>query len=130
MHYMDLILRTLATAVSLGVAAFLIPGIAITGDSPGAKALTLVIVAVVVGLVYAFVKPLVQFVSGCFILLTFGLFLLVINAGLLAASAWAAQQLGFGFYVDGFWAALFGSIVVSLVNGIMDGALGVGKAAD
>lgn len=39
MHYMDLILRTLATAVSLGVAAFLVPGIAITGESPGAKAL-------------------------------------------------------------------------------------------
>lgn len=127
---MDLILRLLATAVAIGVATFLVPGITITGASTESKALTLVVVSVVVGLVNAVLKPLVQFVTGCLILLTFGLFLLVINAGMLQASAWISQQLGFGFYVDGFWAALFGSIIVSIVNGLMDGVLGVRKGEE
>ena len=124
---MRLILRVVATAVAVAVAALLVPGIVVAGPSVGAKALTLVVVAAVIGLVNGFVKPLVTTLTGCLVVLTLGLFLLVINALMLQFAAWIAQQLGFGFYVDGFWPALFGSIIISLVSGALSGVLGADR---
>jgi putative membrane protein len=65
----------------------------------------------------------VTFFSIPFILLTLGIFLLVINALMLMFTAWIAGVLGIGFHVDGFWAALLGSIVITLVNWAIDAAL-------
>ena len=68
------------------------------------------------GVVSAFVKPVVTFFSIPFIILTIGLFLLVINALMLMLTAWIAGGIGIGFHVDGFWTALGGSIVITLVG--------------
>ena len=65
-----------------------------------------------------------QFLSGCLIVLTFGLFLLVVNAAMLLLSSWLAGQLGIGFHVDGWWPALLGSIVISIVSGAINGVTG------
>lgn len=127
---MHFVLRTIATAVAVGIAAFIVPGIVVTGSTSTARLLTLLVVAVVVGLVNTWIKPLVTGLTGCLIVVTFGLFLLVINAALLMASAWLAQQLGFGFYVNGWWAAVLGSIIVSIVSGLLNGILGVPAKAD
>jgi len=95
----------------------------VTGGDTTRVALTLVGVAVIIGLVNALVKPVVAALSGCLVILTFGLFLLVINALMLQLSAWLAAQVGLGFRVDGFWTALLGSIVISVVSGMISGAL-------
>jgi len=121
---MKLVLRVIATAVAVAVAALIVPGVSVQGPTPSSRLLTLIVVAAVIGLVNAVVKPLVVGLSGCLILLTFGLFLLVVNALMLLLAAWIAQTLGFGFVVSGFWAALIASIIISLVSGIMNGVLG------
>ena len=120
---MGIIIRTIAVALATALAAWLLPGIGVTGGDTTRVALTLVGVAVIIGLVNALVKPVVAALSGCLVILTFGLFLLVINALMLQLSAWLAAQVGLGFRVDGFWTALLGSIVISVVSGMISGAL-------
>ena len=109
-----LFIRWVIIALSLVVAAWLIPGITIS-DTNGWIAVA--VMAAILGFVNAVIRPILAFFScGC-IVLTMGLFMLVINAAMLSLASWIATELlGIGFYVDGFWAALFGSIVVSLVS--------------
>ncbi|OYO14110.1 hypothetical protein BI335_13005 [Enemella evansiae] len=117
---MRTVIQIIATAIAVFVAT-LVPGIDVTGSSTAAVVGTLLAVAVIIGVVNAFVKPVVSFFTGCLIWLTLGLFLLVINALMLMLSSWLAGVLGLGFHVSGFWAALFGSIVISLVSGVVIG---------
>ncbi len=84
-------------------------------------------VAAIMGVVNAVVKPFTQALSFCLVLLTFGLFLLVINAAMLLLTAWVAQKFGIGFFIDGFWPALWGSIVISIVSSLLGGAFGTEK---
>ncbi len=114
----------LTNAVAVSVAAWLIDGIYFDGPSSGAeqwqeKALPVLAVAFILGLVSIFVEPVVKFFSLPFIILTIGLFLLVINALMLLLTEWIARQADVGFHVDGFWAALLGSLVITLVNGFI-----------
>ena len=83
-------------------------------------------VAAIMGVVNAVIKPFTQVLSFCLVVLTFGLFLLVINATMLSLTAWVAQQLGIGFFIfiDGFWPALWGSIVISVVTSLLGSILG------
>ncbi|HLI27338.1 MAG TPA: phage holin family protein [Chloroflexota bacterium] len=118
---MYLIVRWLITAIALGVAAWLVPGIRVQDQHAGwAVAVT----AAVLGLVNAIVRPLLTLLSCPLILLTLGLFLLVINAAMLGLASWLAVTVfGVGFYIDGFWSALVGSIVVSIVSFLLALAL-------
>ncbi|HNV75976.1 MAG: phage holin family protein [Gemmatimonadetes bacterium] len=108
---MSLILRLLVNAAALYVATRVVDGISFTG-SPAA----LLGVALVFGIVNTLVKPIVQFFSFPFIIVTLGLFLLCINAVMLLVTSSLSQSLGLGFTVRGFAAALIGSIVVSLTS--------------
>lgn len=115
----------LATAAGVAVATWLIDGIYFTGPRSGQaelnhKILPLLGVALILGLVSNFVKPVVTFFSIPFIIFTIGLFLLVINALMLMLTAWIAGGLGIGFHVVGFWNALWGSIVITVVNWFID----------
>ena len=65
-----------------------------------------------------------------FILLTLGLFLLVINALMLMLTAWLADLLDVGFHVDGFWPAVGGAIIISITTWILDALVGVEKDKD
>lgn len=114
-----MIARLVATALATALAAWLVPGIHLTGSTDTDKVLTLVVVAAIIGLVNVFVKPVVTVLSGCLVLLTLGLFLLVINALMLMLTSWIAGKLQLGFTVDDFWAAFFGSIIISVVSGAL-----------
>ncbi|HSR33915.1 MAG TPA: phage holin family protein [Anaerolineae bacterium] len=111
---MKLIIRWIIIAIALFVAVWLVPGI-YTEETSGWIAVG--IMAVVLGLVNAIIRPILAFLScGC-IVITMGLFMLVINALTLWLASWVSVNLlGIGFYVEGFWSALLGSIVVSLVS--------------
>lgn len=124
---MKLVLRVLATAVAVAVAALIVPGVMVQGPTSESRLLTLLVVAVVIGVINAFVKPIVTVLTGCLILLTFGLFLIVVNALMLMLAASVAQALGFGFFVAGFWSAAIASLIISLVSGLMNGVLGVDR---
>ena len=115
----------LSTAVAVAVATWLIDGIYFTGPSSGTaeirhKLVPLLLVALILGIVSSLVKPIVTFFSIPFIILTLGLFLLVINALMLMFTTWIAGLVGIGFHVDGFWAAVLGSIVITIVNWAID----------
>ena len=111
---MRLIVRLLASAVALAVAAWLVDGISI---GPGTeRALTLLGVAVIFGLVNAIVRPIARLLSLPLVILTLGLFLLVLNALLLLLTEWIAEQFDLAFQVDGFWSAFLGALVITIVS--------------
>jgi putative membrane protein len=123
-------LTWLATyAVALAAAAWLLDGIHFTGATSGSAEVSdklgpLLVVAAILGVITSVVKPVLKVLSLPFILLTLGLFLLVINAVLLLLTGWVAGGLGVGFHVDGFWTAVGGSIVITVVTWAVDSLLG------
>jgi len=113
---MKLILRCLITAFSLFVAAWLVKGIRVEGNAWVVFAVT----AIILGLVNALIRPLLKFLSCPLIILTLGLFVLVINAvSLILASQIAVHWFHVGFYVHGFWAAFWGGVIVSIVSVVL-----------
>jgi putative membrane protein len=83
----------------------------------GASAyLAFAVMAVVLGLVNIFIRPILKLISCAFIILTLGLFMLVINAFLLWLSSWICSLLGIGLVVQVPWGAFWGSIIISLVS--------------
>ena len=111
------------------MAAWLFDGICFTGATHGRaeiedKIVPLLVVALILGVVTSFVKPILTILSIPFILLTLGLFLLVINAAMLLLTSWLADQFDVGFHVDGFWTAVGGAIVITVVDWIVDGLIG------
>ena len=113
---MKLLIRWLITSLSLFVAAWLVPGIHVDGNAWVIYA----VMAIILGLVNALVRPVLTLLSCPLIILTLGLFVLVINGlTLWLASAIAVNWFDIGFYVDGFWAAFLGALVVSLVSVIL-----------
>jgi putative membrane protein len=81
------------------------------------------LVALIFGVINAIVKPLFRIVTIPIILLTLGIFLLVINALLLMLTSWLSGVFGLGWHVDGFWTALWGSIIISIVSFILNAFL-------
>ena len=120
-------MRLIVTALATAAAVWLVPGISLTASDTTDKVVTLLIVALIFGAVNAVIKPLVSVMSTCLLVLTLGLFMLVINALMLMLTSWIGTQFGIGFHVDGFWSALFGSIIISVVGAILGGLLGSGK---
>jgi putative membrane protein len=117
------------TAIAVAVAAWLIDGIRFTGpkqwpDEFTEKIVPLLLVALILGVVTSFVKPILTLLSIAFIIVTLGLFLLVINAAMLRLTSWLAGQLDIGFTVTGWWPAIGGAIVITLTTWIVDGVLG------
>jgi putative membrane protein len=109
-----MIISWLITAAALVAAAYLVPGISVGGGDGLAVVL---ITAAILGLVNVLVKPLLSVLSCGLIVLTLGLFLVVINALSLWLASWIAQTwFNVGFVVDGFWPAVWGSIIVSIIS--------------
>jgi putative membrane protein len=117
------IVRVVVNAVALAFAAWLFDGIEVGGAESSDRALTLLGVGLVFGLVNAVVAPVVKLLSLPFIILTLGLLLLVINALMLLLTSRIAEAIDLDFTVEGFWTAVFGSIVISIVSAILGGML-------
>ena len=113
---MNLLIRWIIASFSLFIAVWLVPGIRVEGNAWGAYA----VMAVILGLINAIIRPILKLLSLPIIILTLGLFLLVINGiTLWMASALAIEVFHVGFYVDGFWSALLGALIVSIVSVIL-----------
>lgn len=110
---MYFLIRVLINAAALWVATVLVPGISFTGAN---MLQTLLVVAVIFGVVNAVIKPLLAILTCPIYILSLGLFTFVVNALMLLLTSWIARQLGLGFQVDGFWPALIGAIVISIVS--------------
>lgn len=105
----NLLIRLVINAVALWVASYVVPGISLTNDVTG-----LLIVAAIFGLINALIKPIIDFFTCPFYVITLGLFTFVVNALmlLLTSNLSGAQRL----VVDSFWSALLGGIVIGVVS--------------
>jgi putative membrane protein len=108
------VLRWVINTVAVYVAIRLVPGIGAEGSLG-----TLAGVALIMGLVNTFVKPVITILSCPLMLLTLGLFTLIVNGLMLGLTSTLAGGLGLSFHVEGFGAALFGSIVISVVSFVL-----------
>ena len=119
----NLIIRLLANAVALAVASWIVGGITLQGATTGKRVLTLLVVAAIFGVVNAIVKPVVKVLSFPLLILTLGLLTFVINAAMLLLTSWITGKLDVQFHVDGFWSALFGALIISIVGMIINAVL-------
>jgi putative membrane protein len=108
------ILRWAINAIALYVAVLIVPGIEFRGDWVGVLWL-----ALISGLLNALVRPLLKFLTCPLIILTLGFFTIFINTALLLLTTGIGQALNIGISVDGFWSALLGSVVISIVSVVM-----------
>jgi putative membrane protein len=126
---MKLLLRVLAVAAALGVAHLVISGIQLRGGSDWSKAGTLIVVALIFGVVNAVLKPIIKTVGCAFYMLTLGLIGLVVNGLLLWLCSYVAGKLSLPFHITGFWPAFWGAIIVGVVGWALTLLLDSGRKA-
>ncbi|MFE1293587.1 MULTISPECIES: phage holin family protein [unclassified Streptomyces] len=112
----NFVVKTIANAGALLVAVWLLDKITLTGASTGKKAVTLIVVALIFGLVNFLVKPVVKVLTFPLYILTLGLFTLVVNALMLLLTSWVSGKIDLSFHVEGFWTAVLGGLIISIVS--------------
>ena len=112
------LLRVIINAIAIAITANLLPGIHIVNQDLG----TLLVIGLIFGIVNALVKPLLSLLTCPFIILTLGLFILVINGAMLLLTA---NLSGGRLIVDGFWWAVGGGIIMGIVGLVLESVLGV-----
>ena len=116
----SLLLRVVVNAVALWVAAEVVSGITVGGATNQDRAVTLLLVAVIFGVVNAVIRPVVRLLALPLYVLTLGLITFVINALMLMLTAWLSRQTTLEFAVEGFGAALLGALVVTVVSWVLN----------
>ena len=105
-------IRLLINGLAFYAAVSLLPGITALSSNP----VNYIVLALIFGVLNAILKPILTLLTCPFILLTLGLFTLVINTALFYLTGWIGQQFDYGFTVSGFWTALLGALIVSVVG--------------
>ena len=116
---MGFLIRWLINAVALWVTTKIVSGIDVTTDNAGKAALTILVVALIFGLVNAIIKPIVKIIGCIFYVLTLGLISFVVNALLFLLVDWMAGLFDLPFSIDGFWPAFWGAIVMGVVSWVL-----------
>jgi putative membrane protein len=112
---MRLLIRWVIVAFAFWVAVTLVPGLEKDGNI-----VTWFLVAAIFGLVNAVIRPFVLLLSCPLVVLTLGLFVLIVNWAMLSLTIWISSSVfNLGFTSDGFWSTFFGAIVISIVSGIL-----------
>ena len=116
-------IKVLVNGAALWVAAYLVHGIQLAGGtaSTTSQLVTILWVAVIFGGLNALIKPILTILSLPVIILTLGLFTLIVNAAMLELTSWFAGQFNLAFHVDSFfWDAVIGSIIITIVSMILN----------
>jgi putative membrane protein len=121
---MKYLIRMLVSAAALGVATWVVPGIELTTGSNLKKAGTLIVVALIFGIINATLKPLIKVFGCAFYILTLGLAALVVNGLLLWLTSVIAGHLDLPFHVNGFWAGVWGALITGVVSWLLNLILG------
>ncbi len=111
----NLLLRWFINAVALWIAVKLLPGLSHDGST-----ISLIGVALIFGLVNALVRPILLLLTCPLVLLTLGLFVLIVNTLMLWLTISVSSSLGLGIHSESFMATFLGSIVISLVSGVLN----------
>ena len=110
-----LILRWLILAIAIAITAWLMPGMTIYGAG-NQWIINLLIISVVFGLINAIIRPIVMILTCPLVILTLGLFTLVINALMLSLTDWLLPNI---LTVDGFWTTFFAALIISIISGLL-----------
>lgn len=105
-----LLIRFVVTGIAVLVASEVVPGISLDSLSAGIAA------AVVLALLNALVRPVLYLLTLPFIIVTLGLFMVIVNALVLQLAAWLVK----GFHVEGFWASILGAVLISVVSTVLN----------
>ena len=119
----NLAIKIAVNAAALWVAAFLVDGITLAEDSStfASRFTTVLLVAVLFGVINAVVKPIAKFLSFPAIVLTLGLFTFIVNAFMLQLTEWISEPLGLSFAIrDFFWDAVIGALIVTIVSMVLN----------
>src|SRR5512138_649803 len=111
---MPFLVRLLVNAAALWVATRVVPGVNFTGGAP-----PMLGVALVFGIINAILRPIAMILTFPILIVTLGLFTLVINGVMLLVTSALSDTLGLGFHVSGFWAAFWGALVVTIVSWLL-----------
>ncbi|MBJ7002176.1 phage holin family protein [Streptomyces griseofuscus] len=112
----NFVVKTIVNAGALAVAVWLLDKITLTGTSTAKKAGTLIVVALIFGLVNSLVKPILKVLTFPLFILTLGLITLIVNALMLLLTSWVCGKLQLSFHVEGFWTAVLGGLIISVVS--------------
>lgn len=119
---LGVVVKIVINGLALWLAAVIVPGIHIgeQGDTSH-PVTTVLVVAIIFGIVNAILKPILTVLSLPFIVVTLGLFLLVVNAILLQLTSWISGNLDLAFHVDHFWwDAVFGALIITVVASVLN----------
>jgi len=111
---MAFLIRLLVNAAALWVATGLVPGVTYVGSWGG-----FFVVALIFGVINASIRPVAKILTFPLIIVTLGIFALVVNGLMLWLTSSLSSALGLGFHVSGFWAAFFGALVFSIVSTLL-----------
>jgi putative membrane protein len=122
---MGILIRLAISALALWITTVIVPGITLSTDSIGEAVLTLVVVAVIFGVVNAVLRPIIKTVGCAFYVLTLGLVAIVVNGALFLLTSWVAGELDLPFHVDDFWpSAVVGALLVGIVSWVLNALVG------
>jgi putative membrane protein len=125
---LSLLLRLAASAAALWITTLIIPGIEVNAESTGGTIGTLLLVAIIFGVINAVIKPIVKLVGCGLYVVTLGLIALVVNGLLFLLTSWIAGKLDIPFHVESFWpSAVLGALIVGLVSWALSLVLDKGK---
>jgi len=118
---MGILIRLAVSAVALWITTLILHGIQINASSALTKVGTLIVVAVIFGIVNAVLRPIIK-VLGCWAyVLTLGLIALIVNGALLMLTSWIAGHLNLPFHVDRFWpTAVFGALLIGIISWVLN----------
>lgn len=114
-----LLIRLVINGLALWAAAAIVSGVDILAEGTGDQVLTVLLVAVIFGLVNALIKPILMLFTLPLFILTLGLITFVINALMLWLTGGIASALDIDFSVEGFWPALLGALIITIVSWIL-----------
>jgi putative membrane protein len=118
---MGILIRLAISALALWISTLILKGITLGGDSVPRKILTLILVAVIFGLVNAILRPVIKTLGCALYVLTLGLIALVVNGLLLLLTSWIAGKLDLPFHVDKFWpTAVLGALIVGIISWVLN----------
>jgi putative membrane protein len=118
------VIGVIVSAAALGVAAWVVPGIVVSGHGDASKAWTLLVVALIFGVINTVLKPIIKTIGCAFYVLTLGLAALIVNGLLLWLTSYIADQLRLPFHITGFVAAVEGALIVAVVSWVLHLVLG------
>ncbi|SDB90800.1 putative membrane protein [Sanguibacter gelidistatuariae] len=115
---MSFVIRVIVNAIAIWLTSLLLGSHfeVVGGEGTGGRIVVFVVVALIFGVINAFVKPIVQFLSLPLYILTLGLFTLVVNALMIMLTAWITEAADWGLRVNGFWWAVLAALLISFLS--------------